>query len=359
MKKEPQKIKKITNEPNSNETALVEMQNTFRDATGIRLFAEGAKWVATGMFMGTSDAVPGYAGGTTLSLLGVYQKLILMTKSMFVPEEGISRFKAFMFMLPFGIGWIAGVFGFAKLTEYMMEHNMGLELLFFFSTFVLFAIPVFLIRERPGLLDLEKKRLKKTKKWFVVFLGFSIILGVALAVLLGMDGVQFSKKSVKNTHFPLSENLNWLKLIGVAFLAGAITLIPGGSGAIVQLLSNMYDDIHWVIMAHFHENVASLFIFAFATFLGMMSMVFLMSKLFVKYKKTIAALSFGMMIGSIFAILIIPEKNVWHELWDWEHILGVIFATMLGALSGIVILVLGIKNKNKRRLIKEGIKVKK
>ena len=54
--------------------------------------------------MGTSDAVPGYAGGTTLSLLGFYQKIILMAKSMFFPEEGITRIRAFLFMLPFGIG---------------------------------------------------------------------------------------------------------------------------------------------------------------------------------------------------------------------------------------------------------------
>ena len=40
----------------------------------------------------------------------------------------------------------------------MMEHNMGLELLFFFSAFVTFAIPVFLIRNKPGMVDWEKKK---------------------------------------------------------------------------------------------------------------------------------------------------------------------------------------------------------
>ena len=325
---------------------LVEMQNTFRDATGLTLIAEGAKWVATGVFMGTSDAVPGYAGGTTLALLGFYHRLILMAKSLFIPEEGITRLRALVFMLPFGIGWIGGVFGFAKLTEYMMHNGLGIELLFFFSAFVTFAIPVFLIRNKPKLFNIKTKRIIISKTWWWVFLGFILIIGVALGSLLGYGGVPFSKHHLKNTHYRLDQ-FNWLKLAGVAFLAGFITLLPGGSGAIVQLLSGMYDKIHWMIMAHFHDNWLGLLIFASFTFLGMMLMVFLMAKMMIKFKKQITALSFGMMLASIAAILIVPESKVWVNLSEWEHIVGVIFAWLLGAVFGMIILCLGVRKIKK------------
>lgn len=46
---------------------------------------------------------------------------------------------------------MAGVFGFAKLTEFLVDHGAGLELIFFFAFFIAFAIPVFLKSENPHL----------------------------------------------------------------------------------------------------------------------------------------------------------------------------------------------------------------
>lgn len=36
-----------------------------------------------GIFMGISDGIPGYSGGTTLTLLGFYEKLIFKIKEIF------------------------------------------------------------------------------------------------------------------------------------------------------------------------------------------------------------------------------------------------------------------------------------
>ncbi|TCG10874.1 DUF368 domain-containing protein [Mycoplasma marinum] len=156
-KPNPAKNKEIQN--GYEETELVEIVSSFSQATGIQLGKELSKWVAIGSFMGASDAIPGYCGATSLALLGVFKRLVLLTKSIFIPEAGLTRMKAFIFMLPFAIGWIIGVYGIAKGTEFLADRrNLGLELLFFFSTFVLCSIPMFIKGEKPEIGLRPKKR---------------------------------------------------------------------------------------------------------------------------------------------------------------------------------------------------------
>ncbi len=323
---------------------IVELVNTFKSKSKKDAVKEGAKWISTGVFMGSSDAIPGYSGGTTLALLGFFKKLVLVSKSVFVPEPGLTRIKALLFMVPFLCGWIAGVFGFAKITEFMSQHNMGLELVFFFSGFILFAIPVFMRSEKPPLfkvvpkgheLDRRMPRPKMTYKWLIVLIGIVLVLGVAIAVKVWRGGIDLNEASThignaKGNVYNLGLSLNWLKLIGVAFLAGFISLIPGGSGALIQLLTGEYQNIHWKIMAHANQNIGPLFMFAFFTFLGMLSMVFIMAWGLKKHEPNLAALSFGMLIASVAAVLIVPDSKMYAKLADSKHIIGIIVAAVAG-----------------------------
>ena len=329
MKKSKAKIKKV--DTRQEDTTVIELVNTFKSATGMELVSEGAKWVSIGAFMGMSDAIPGYSGGTTLAVLGVFKKLVLIAKSVFFPEPGITRLKALMFMIPFAIGWIGGVYGFAKLTEALVEHGMGLELIVFFSTFILFAIPVFLMAEKPGLWSFSKKfRIKKTHRWFYFIIGVAVVVTLSVFAFRS-GGVAFgAHKSGTNNVFILS-NLGWLRLAGFSFIAGMVTIIPGGSGAIIQMLSNMYENVHWKIMAHPTENIAGIAIFAGATFVGMLTTTLIMAWGLKKHGKSLAAFSFGMLLTSVIAIYFVPEQSIWSELDHWEHIIGIIVAAILAA----------------------------
>ena len=330
----------------SNTQDVVMLVNSFGKLKGWKLYWELLKWVFTGIFMGTSDAIPGYSGGTTLALLGFFKRLILVAKSVFVPEPGLTRKKALMFMLPFASGWMCGVFGFAKLTEYMAEHGMGLELLFFFSAFIAFAIPVFLKSEDP---KLKQKDKHQKRRWMFLVAGFLLVLGLALWTFLSNKGVSFDVKENIKDHFDLQHE--WHKLVLVAFGAGAVTLIPGGSGAIVQLLSGFYPKIHWVIMGHASSNFGALAVFGVSTFMGMLMMVFLFSWVFKHWEKELAALSFGMLLASIAAVLLVPERGIWNNLNDWRHILGVCSALILGSITAV-----SIQFIIKRSHLKKGIK---
>lgn len=335
-------MKPRINEDQTQDVVL--MVRTFEKAKGWRLYIELAKWIFTGLFMGTSDAVPGYSGGTTLALLGFFKRLVLIAKSVFVPEPGLTRLKALLFMLPFAAGWMGGVFGFAKLTEFLVEHGCGLELIFFFSFFIAFAIPVFLKSEKPHLRNRDKQ---VKRRWALFILGLLIVIGVALWTFFGTEGAPWSKDVKKEDVNKFDYSSNWWKLILVAYFAGLVSIIPGGSGAIIQLLSGMYEDIHWKIMAHPISNIGGLATFAISTFAGMVTAVFAFSWLLKKHETDLAAFSFGMLIASIGAVYLVPERGVWQELHSWKHIVGITAAATLAVGAGITInLVVKQKHKN-------------
>ncbi len=333
-KSKPAKVQEESVDPD-----VLELVDTFKNATGLQLVVEGAKWVSIGAFMGMSDAIPGYSGGTTLAVLGVFKKMMLIAKSVFFPEPGITRLKAIMFMIPFAIGWIGGIYGFAKLTEMMAHHGFGLQLIIFFSTFILFAIPVFLMAEKPNLWSFKGKfKLNKTKRWFLFGIGLAIIVTMTVLVATLTKGVDFGANkpslpmasSTIDHHFYLGKDLGWMKLMLYSFLGGMVTIIPGGSGAIVQLLSNMYDNIHWKIMAHPTENIYGLMIFGAATFVGMAVSMLAMAWGLKRHQKSMAAFSLGMLTASVVAIYFIPKQStLYANQGDWQHILFSISSVIL------------------------------
>lgn len=317
------------------EVEMQEFVNSFSSKKGLEKGKELTKWITTGVFMGSSDAIPGYSGGTTLALIGFFKKLIILSRCVFIPKYGITRMRALLFLLPFAIGWITGVFGIAKITEMMATNGMGLELMFFFSAFVIAAIPIYLrtIKRDKKIMHRDIKPIYKT---ILAFIGFGIVIFAALYVLLVNDGAPFHGVDEKTGEHKFNMNL-WWKLALVAYGAGMVTLIPGGSGAIVQLISGMYDKIHWTIMSNFGENILPLFIFALFTFLGMVTLVFIMSWFLVKKERQLEFFSLGMLLASPAAILIVPETSVWSCLKETMHIIGVVSAGVLGLTFGSTI----------------------
>ena len=315
------------------EAEMKEFVNSFSSRKGKDKVLEIAKWVGNGIFMGASDAVPGYSGGTTLALIGFFKKLIIVARAVFVPKYGISRRRALLFMIPFAIGWIAGVFGIAKGTEAMAHNGLGLELVFFFTSFVLATIPVYL-RSIKIKSSSNKRELPKWKKFSLIGIGFLIVITLALIVQFVDGGADFSEHAAGKNKYDLK---NWWILSLVAFGAGMVTLVPGGSGAIIQLLSGKYDDIHWTIMGDPFTNIWGLLIFAFSTFFGMVTMVFIMSWFLAKRERMLEMYSLGMLLASPVALLIVPQFSTWDALSDWRHIAGIIGASVLGAGFGTFI----------------------
>ncbi|CAM9148349.1 hypothetical protein MYMA111404_03990 [Mycoplasma marinum] len=160
--------------------------------------------------------------------------------------------------------------------------------------------------------------------------------------------------------------------MGVAFLGGIFTITPGGSGAIIQLLFKgdesgyqMYQTIHWKIMANFYAgngaNFLGLVIFALSTMAGMITMVFLFSWLFKRHKRTFAAMAFGMMFASSFALLVIPHDNLWANLSSDSsvnyvgHRIGIAISIVLAIICSAILNALTKHKENNRINKRKGL----
>lgn len=54
-----------------------------------------------GLFMGVSDGIPGYSGGTTLSLFNFYDELMKKIKFIFSKNKFKLKLNTFLNLLPF------------------------------------------------------------------------------------------------------------------------------------------------------------------------------------------------------------------------------------------------------------------
>ncbi|MCR8613018.1 MAG: DUF368 domain-containing protein [Mycoplasma sp.] len=364
-----------SNKDNENEKYNKTLDvDSFKNATGLELVYKLAKWSSIGVFMGVSDAVPGYSGGTTLSLLGVYSRIILIAKSVIKPEPGITRTRAFLWMVPFVLGWVLGVFGFAKLTEFMVNNHYGLELMFLFGSFVLTSIPIFIKGEKPqiGIEPREHKNddwktklivfveaKKRNRIWYrriTAIFGFLLILGLSIWAYF-KGGIDFdAHNSSSDKKIPLNFETIF-PFVLVSYAAGTITIVPGGSGAIIQLIFNQYKNIHWKALANIHLNIIPMLLFAVFTFLGMLTSVFTLAWLLKNHHSFLASLSLGMLCASIISIFLVPETSIWKHIFEKKHIFGVIGFSIIGILSGVLITIKinrGIKRKEAQiREIKE------
>ncbi|MCK5807091.1 MAG: DUF368 domain-containing protein [Mycoplasmataceae bacterium] len=345
-------MNKQSNRKNEETVEIELLVSSISSKKGWAKIRELLKWIFTGVFMGSSDAIPGYSGGTTLALLGFFKRLIIVAKSVFVPQKGITRLQALGFMLPFGLGWIGGVFGIAKLTEFVASKGFGLEILFFFSFFVMFAIPIFLKSIKRDSHS-NKDHMTWKGKTILIVIAVSIMLAIALTVLFVEGGVKF-----EGIHGSVDKEFNfkdWWGLILVAYAAGLVTIVPGGSGAIVQLLSGFYEKIHWTIMANPTTglNFLALAMFAVSTLLGMITMVFILTWFLKKKERQLEMFSLGMLLASPVVLLIIPNSDLWSTAGEWEHIIGILVASLLGASFAISIYFYTNRVSNKTTMVSQ------
>lgn len=272
--------------------------------------------IILGFLMGSSDAIPGYSGGTTLSISNYYDKMMLTAKNILKPEAGNSRKDCFVWIIPFAIGWLSSIVGISVLLKYMLHHwNMQAEVLIFFSLLCILNVPNFILINRLKLSKEPAKR--KSSLW-------SLVAGILIIVVLGVlsrlqGGIDFGTTEK-------AEAWNWgkhtyLLMIG-GFIGGFIMLIPGGSGSLFIFLIGLYDVLHSTVLAHVFSHIPQASIFFVCVFAGMSASVFFSSFLLKKYKDEFSFVSLGMILTSGFIIMIVVKWNAYDHLKDNIHVIG-------------------------------------
>lgn len=245
-----------------------------------------------GFCMALADSVPGISGGTVAFILGFYDEFINSVNSLI--SKGHNKKKAIKFLIKLGIGWAIGMsISSVILSSLFEKHIYSVSSLFI--GFIVFAIPL-IVRD-------EKDRLKG-KFWYL----FYTLIGILIVSIITYFNPVGGGSSIE------IDNLN-IGLVLYLFFAGIVAIsamvVPGISGSTILLIFGLYVPIIASINEFLHFNfkvLPILIIFGIGVITGILIIVKIIKKAFDKYRSQTIYLVFGLMIGSIYAIIMGPTS---------------------------------------------------
>lgn len=245
-----------------------------------------------GFCMALADSVPGISGGTVAFILGFYDEFINSVNSLI--SKGHNKKKAIKFLIKLGIGWAIGMsISSVILSSLFEKHIYSVSSLFI--GFIVFAIPL-IVRD-------EKDRLKG-KFWYL----FYTLIGILIVSIITYFNPVGGGSSIE------IDNLN-IGLVLYLFFAGIVAIsamvVPGISGSTILLIFGLYVPIITSIneFLHFNFKVLPILItFGIGVITGILIIVKIIKKAFDKYRSQTIYLVFGLMIGSIYAIIMGPTS---------------------------------------------------
>lgn len=248
----------------------------------------------TGFLMAFADSVPGVSGGTIAYILGKYDELlssinILMSKNSFNEKK-----EAIVFLLKLLLGWFIGVvIAVFIITSLLEEHIYELSSLFL--GFIGFSI-IFIIK--------EEKEILKGQHFDKLF----IIIGTLLVIAISY----FSSTNLDL----VGEKINIISYIYI-FIAGAIAisamLLPGISGSTLLIIFGLYSIVMTSVKTTLKFDFSNLLIvlfFGFGVLFGLKFASKIITKALRSSRSKVVYLIIGLMIGSIYSLIIGPTTLV-------------------------------------------------
>ena len=284
--------------------------------------------------MGAADVVPGVSGGTIAFITGIYEELLhtiahlnfTTFKKLF--SEGFGSFwKAIngQFLLPLITGIGLSIISLAHVVTWAIKTHPLIVWAFFFGLIVASILLV-------G---------RQINKWNL-FVVLALFIGAFFAYYITLLE-------------PGNNETGLLYLFISGLVAICAMILPGISGAFILLLLGSYGE---VLSAIKEFNLVKILVFASGCLIGLLSFSRLLSWAFKKQKNIIIAILTGFLVGSLNKVwpwkqvittrinshgeaVPLIEKNILPDMYAQlngsPHLVGVIFAAIIG-----VILVLGI-----------------
>lgn len=243
-----------------------------------------------GFCMALADSVPGVSGGTIAFLLGFYDKFINSLDDLF---RGTLKQKkgALVFLIKLGIGWIIGFLASATVLSSMFTtHIYSMSSLFI--GFIVAAIPLIIKEE----IDSFKGKYKN-----IIFAILGVILVVGITLLNG--------NALLNVNVNEPNVFTYMYVLVAASIAITAMVLPGISGSTLLLVFGLYIPIMNSIktLLTFDFSVLPiLIVFGIGILFGIVFFVRLLRIGLKKYRSQICYTIIGMMIGSLFSIVMGP-----------------------------------------------------
>lgn len=279
------------------------------------------KIIVTGLFMAMADSVPGVSGGTICYIMGLYDKLLSSVSTL---TDKKNRSESLKFLSKLGTGWIIGFIFSILIVSKLLENNLY-NLSSMFLGFIIIS-NFFTIK---GDYNVLKSNLK--------FLPLTVV-GIVMVVTVSYLGIKLNADSNEIINFGFA---NYIYYFIAGFVAVGTMLLPGISGSTMLLIFGVYfqviDGIRKILMLDF-SSFGLLFSLGLGILFGGFFAIKVLNYLFKNYKVQVLFLIQGLLIGSIYAIIVGPISEIgtaltfetFNVLW---FILGVILIYLMEKLN--------------------------
>ena len=245
-----------------------------------------------GFCMALADSVPGVSGGTIAFILGFYDKFINSLDDLAFGDIEKKK-KAFFFLIKLAIGWVIGmILAVLVLTNLFESHIYQVSSVFI--GFILFSIPLIVKEEKESL---------KGKYYNIIFMIIGILI-VALITYFNPISGESNVVDISNLNFGLA-----LYIFVAAMIAISAMVLPGISGSTLLLIFGLYIPIISAIKEFLHLNFSylpALIVFGLGVIFGIVLVIRLIKIALKKYRSQSIYCILGLMIGSIYAIIMGP-----------------------------------------------------
>ena len=241
-----------------------------------------------GFVIGIGKIVPGVSGAMLAISLGVYDKAIYY----------ICNFKndiknSFKYLFPLGVGIIISIVLFSKVISLCLNKYYVITMLFFIGLII------------GGIPDILNKVNKNN--YYISIISCIIFTGITIF-------------NVNNSYIIKNNFIDFV----VYFISGMIetigTIVPGVSGTALLMIIGTYDSIIYAVGNI--TNIKLLIPFILGMFISLVLFIKLIDYSFNKYNDKMYALIFGLLISSIFILILQVFRK---EIYIGSLILGIIF----------------------------------
>lgn len=244
-----------------------------------------------GFCMALADSVPGVSGGTIAFILGFYDKFInSLDRLMFGKLK--EKKESILFLIKIGIGWIVGMIAAVLVLTNLFETKIY-EVSSLFMGFIIFSIPLIIKEEKSSL---------KGKHANLIFTLIGILVVALITCFNPVSGGNMV--DISNLNLGLS-----VYIFIAAMVAISAMVLPGISGSTLLLIFGLYIPVISAIkeILHFNfEYLPALIIFGLGIIAGVLLVIRLIKIALEKFRSQTIYLIIGLMIGSLYAIVMGP-----------------------------------------------------
>lgn len=245
-----------------------------------------------GFCMALADSVPGVSGGTIAFLLGFYDKFITSLDHLMSGTKR-ERIEAIKFLMRIGVGWVVGMGAAVSVLASIFDQRIY-EISSLFLGLIIFAIPMIWQEEKDSL---------KGKYQNIPWAVFGIVLVAAITFFNPVSGKGVNI-SVEHLNITLV-----LYIFVVAMIAISAMVLPGISGSTMLLIFGLYVPVISALKELLHFNFSYLpvvIIFGLGVLTGIALVIKIIRRALEKHRSQMIYFIIGMMIGSLYAIVMGP-----------------------------------------------------